>query len=388
MDAGPVIEVAVTAVAAGGDGIARAPSGQVVFVTGAGPGERVRAVVDDQKPDYLRATVIDILDASPDRVVAPCPHRAAGCGGCPWQVFTPGAQLRWKRDIVADALGRLAGEREVGVVAGAAVAPLGYRTTARMAVDEDGRPAYHRWRAGGLVTVDSCLVAHPLLAELLRTSQFAGAREVVLRVSAATGEHTVLRRPTRGPSGPRFIRERVGGRWWRVSAAAFFQSGPAAAELLLETVVGMVGDALPQGGLLVDAYAGVGVLGGAVAAARGAKLVAVESQRAAAADARANLADLDAAVVTAEVGRWEPSKRRPVDVVIADPARPGLGRPGANAVLRARPARLVLVSCDPASLARDARLLLDGGYRLAEVTALDLNPHTSHVEAVSRFDLP
>jgi 23S rRNA (uracil1939-C5)-methyltransferase len=246
----------VTGVAAGGDGIARLASGRVVFVTGAGPGERVRAVVTEERTDYLRAVVGEVIEASPDRLAAPCPHRAAGCGGCPWQVFSSDAQLRWKRDIVADALARLAGEREVAVVPVGSVPAEGYRTTVRVAVDDQGRPAYHRRGGEGLVTVDSCLVAHPALAELLRSSRFPEAREVVLRVSAATGEHTVLRRPVRGPSGPRSLRERVGGRWWRVSAAAFFQSGPAAAELLLETVAGMVGDALPPGGVLVDAYSG------------------------------------------------------------------------------------------------------------------------------------
>ncbi len=382
----PTLEVAVTGVAAGGDGIGRAPTGQVVFVAGAAPGERVRVAVTEQRADYLRATVADVLDASPDRVAAPCPHRAEGCGGCPWQIFAPDAQLRWKRDIVAEALARLAGEREIEVEAAGAVPANAYRTTVRVAIDPAGRPAYHRHRASGLVAVDSCLVTHPRLAELLRTSRFPGAREVVLRVSAATGEETVLQRPTRGPSGPRFLREAVAGRLWRVSAAAFFQSGPDAAGLLLETVTAMVGDALPKGGVLVDAYAGVGLLGGAVSAHRGARVVAIESHRAAAADARINLAHLDGTVLTTEVGRWQPPPRHRIDVVIADPARPGLGRPGTAALLRAGAARFVLVGCDPASLARDTRLLTAGGYHLREVKVLDLNPHTSHVEAVARFD--
>jgi 23S rRNA (uracil1939-C5)-methyltransferase len=386
VDARPTIELTVTGIAAGGDGIGREASGQVVFVTGAGPGERIRAAVTERRPDYLRASVTEVLDPSPDRVAAPCRHRAAGCGGCPWQIYVPRAQLRWKRDIVADCLRRLAGLRDVEVVAAGAVPPDAYRTTVRMAVDVDGRPAYHQRRDAGLVAVDSCLVVHPRLEELLRSSRFPGAREVVLRVSAATGEHTALVRPVRRSSGSRFIREEVGGRWWRVSAGAFFQSGPDAARLLLETVAATVGDALGKGGSLIDAYAGVGVLGGVIAARHTAHLVAIESHRAAAADAQVNLADIDAEVVTAEVGRWERVGGAAVDVAIADPARPGLGRPGVGALLRAHARRIVLVSCDPASLARDAQLLLAGGYRLAEVRVLDLNPHTSHVEAVARFD--
>jgi 23S rRNA (uracil1939-C5)-methyltransferase len=331
--------------------------------------------------------VADVLDRSPDRVEAPCPHRAAGCGGCPWQVFAPAAQLGWKRDIVADALGRLAGERGVEVTASGGVPPWGYRTTVRVAVDGDGRPAYHQRHDAGLVTVDSCLVTHPRLEELIRTSHFPGAREAVLRVSAATGEHTVLLRPARSAQGRAFLHEAVGGRLWRVSAASFFQSGPAAAELLSETVAALVGDALPVGGTLIDAYAGVGALGGVLAARRAAHLVAIESHRSAAADARANLADLDAEVIMTEVGRWASAPgAAPVDLVIADPARPGLGRPGVDALLASRPSRLILVGCDPASLARDVRLVTTGGYRLGQVKVLDLSPHTTHVEAVARFD--
>jgi 23S rRNA (uracil1939-C5)-methyltransferase len=386
VNAAPTVELTVTGVVAGGDGIARLSSGQVVFVAGAAPGERVRAAVTEVRADYLRATLTDVLEPSADRVVAPCPHRAAGCGGCPWQAFTPEAQLRWKRDVVAESLRRIAHLGAVPVTVAGAVPPEHYRTTVRTAVGADGRPAYHRRRDAGLVAVDSCLVAHPALERMLRTSRFPGAREVVLRVSAATGEHTVLRKPGAAHRA-HFLKERVGGRWWRVSAAAFFQSGPAAVALLQDTVSALIGDALPSGGTLVDAYAGVGVLGEAIASARRARLVAIESNRAAAADARANLVDVDATVVTGAVRAWSRAAGTPpVDVVIADPPRPGLGRPGVEALAGAEPGRLVLVSCDPASLARDVGLLAGCGYQLAEVRVLDLSPHTSHVEAAARFD--
>jgi 23S rRNA (uracil1939-C5)-methyltransferase len=264
------------------------------------------------------------------------------------------------------------------------VPPTAYRTTARLGIDSEGRPAYHRRAAAGMVSVDSCLVAHPQLEQLITTQRFPGAREVTFRVSAATGEHLSVVEP-----GPRrqlraFITEDVGGMRWRVSATSFFQSGPAAADLLLEAVSSSVGDALPPGGTLVDAYAGVGILGGVLARRAGANLEIIENQPAAAGDARFNLADLPARVVQVEVGQW---RATPADVVVADPARPGLGRPGVRALTAARPARLVLASCDPASLARDTNLLRDAGYRLAEVQVLDLFPQTAHVETVARFDV-
>jgi len=122
-------------------------------------------------------------------------------------------------------------------------------------------------------------------------------------------------------------------------------------------------------------------------AAAGASVVAIESDQPAVADARVNLADLDARVVPTEVGRWRPGKGgRPADVMVADPSRTGLGRPGVQAVGASRAGRLVLVSCDPASLARDVVLLGDAGYHLAGVTLVDSFPHTFHVETVARFD--
>jgi 23S rRNA (uracil1939-C5)-methyltransferase len=205
-----------------------------------------------------------------------------------------------------------------------------------------------------------------------------GPRQATPRVEAPQGVVVVAGRHDRA-----CLHESAGGRNWRVSARSFFQSGPAAAEVLLDAVDAAVGDALSRGERLVDVYAGVGLLGGVMAARRGPTLVAVESFGSAAADARVNLADLDAEVVHAEVGRWHPS---PADVVIADPARPGLGRPGVAAVVATQARRIVVVSCDPASLGRDAGLLAAEGYHPVTVQVTDLFPRTPHVEVVTRFD--
>ena len=383
MGAPELIELEVTGVVAGGAGIGRAPDGRVVFVDGVLPGERIRMAVTERRRDYWRAVVNTVVDASSDRLEPPCPYVRAGCGGCSWQHVDPAAQLRLKQDIVVDALRRIAHEHEPALVAPLAVPSTAYRTTARLAVDEEGRPAYHQPGAAGLVAVETCLVAHPLLQELIATQRFPGARGVTFRVSAATGEQLSLVDPGPRSQARASLHEEVAGRRWRVSITSFFQSGPAAADLLLAAVAASVGDALPRGGRLVDAYAGVGILGGVLAAQAGADLEVIENQPAAAGDARVNLAGIDARVVQEEVAQW---RATPADVVVADPARPGLGRPGVRALTAAQPARFVLASCDPASLARDTNLLRAAGYRLAAVQVLDLFPHTAHVEAVARFD--
>jgi tRNA/tmRNA/rRNA uracil-C5-methylase (TrmA/RlmC/RlmD family) len=186
-----------------------------------------------------------------------------------------------------------------------------------------------------------------------------------------------------GDTRPAFVHEEVGGRRFRISAGSFFQPGPVVAAGLTAAVSDAIGAALAEGGVLVDAYAGVGLFGSVIGSERGARVVAVESDRSSVADARVNLADLDALVVAAEVAKWRP---QPADVVVADPSRSGLGRPGTGAVAATGAARLVLVSCDPASLARDTVLLREAGWSLVSVALVDAFPHTFHTETVSRFD--
>ena len=394
------------AMVAGGVALARDDGGRVVLVEGALPGERVVARLTEQRRDFARAVVVEVVDASPDRLAPPCPALAAGCGGCSWQHVAPPAQERLKAGIVLDALRRIGRLAEPPAPVTRPLGGPALRTTLRLAVSPGGR-AGHRPRrqatgtgADAVVVADACLVAHPLVEQLLVDGRFPGATEVLLRAGVASGERLVrtdgdpddVRVPEGvvvvAGGGRAFVHEEVLGRRLRISAHSFFQSGPVAAEALAGAVVAAVGDAVAAGGHLVDAYAGVGLLASALAARQpGIRVTAIEQKRAAVSDARANLADLDARVVAAEVGRWRLRRgERPVDVVVADPARPGLGRPGVAALAGTGAPCLVLVSCDPASLARDARLLAGFGFELSSLALVDAFPHTSHVEAVARFD--
>ncbi|HVF14058.1 MAG TPA: TRAM domain-containing protein [Acidimicrobiales bacterium] len=395
-----------TAVVAGGAALAHDADGRVVFVEGALPGERVTVRLTEVRKDFARARAVEILEASPDRVAPPCPALAAGCGGCTWQHVTPEAQVGYKAEIVVDALRRIGRMADPPTPSETPLPGPALRTTARLAVSAGSDRAGHRARHDSrAVETDSCLAAHPLLEELIVDGRYPDASEVLLRVGVASGERLVQVEPAaaaanvqvpgdvlvvgRGDGRPGFVHEEVAGRRFRVSAGSFFQPGPVAAEGLVTAVSEAVGEALPAGGHLVDAYAGVGLLASTLGAARGARVTAVESDRTAVADARVNLADLDARVVRSEVGRWRRragKKAPPVDVVVADPSRPGLGRPGVAALVALAAPRLVLVSCDPASLGRDTALLSAAGYRLTSVAMVDAFPHTFHVETVCRFD--
>lgn len=378
---------------AGGEGLGRAADGRVVFVRGGIPGDLAEVEVIDERRDWMRAVATGVLEASVDRRQASCPSRRSGCGGCDWAEVTTTSELTHKVAIVTEALRRTA-RIEFTPTAGAAAPPFGYRTTIRVVGGPDGRASFRR--AAGHDTVDAtpCEVAHPRLVELLADLRVTPGVEVQLRCSHATGEVTARwdRRAGRvdglgdhvGIGADASIVEMVAGHRFRVSAASFFQSGPAAAGLLVEAVRRLVPE-LATAGRVVDAYGGVGLF--AVASVPStAAITLVETSRAAVADAEVNLADRpgDVEVIRSEVGAWrDRPDATPVDVVIADPARSGLGRPGVGALARLRPPALALVSCDPVSMARDAGLLAAAGFRLDAVEVLDLFPGTHHVETVS-----
>ena len=390
------LELRAERMAAGGDAIARDPSGRIVFITGALPGELVSVITTAEKRDYAKSVVTGVVEPSPHRVAPPCPNVARGCGGCAWQHITPAAQHEMKRDIVLDALRRTARLPDAEVVLGPPLPSERFRTSLRLGVDGDGHLGYRARRSHDVVTVDDCLVAHPLLVELIADVRLPGAAEAVLRCGDRTGERSLAWTAAAGrrvrPSGvPADVRcgwdaavtEIVAGHALRTSAGSFMQSSPQAAEALAIAVAHRAGSIVGTTHRpVVDAYGGVGLFA-VTAAADAAEIVLVEGSPSACADARHNLRDRSATIVESAVERWAAV---PADVVIADPARQGLGRDGTQALAATGCSVLVLVSCDPVSLARDAALLAAEGLVHAGSVVLDAFPHTPHVEVVTRFE--
>lgn len=383
---------------AGGEALARHADGRAVMIGGALPGERVRARVTAEKRDWLRALTVEVLEAAPERREPPCPARARGCGGCDWQHVAAEAQLPFKLGIVEEALQRTARLPGIPVSAGGSVPAWSYRTTLRLAVDADGRPGFREAGSQRPVPVTACLVAHPLLDELLRDLRLPGATEVLLRVGARTGDRLIRWTPdtlpvpttlpaTTLPAGVRtgphaHVEEIVAGVRLRVGADSFFQSSPEAAELLVDAVRRAAGEAHDWGsGPVLDAFGGVGLFSATVVPAE-RECVVVESNPSACEDARLNLAQRPARVMERPLERWKPKR---MGLVIANPARAGLGRTAVGLLAETQAPTLVLVSCDPVAFARDARLLTEQGYRLQGCEVLDLFPQTHHVEVVSRF---
>lgn len=384
--------VRVEKMAAGGDAIARLADGRVVFVDGALPDEVVEVDVHLSKRDFAKGTVRTIVEPSPDRVEPPCPALARGCGGCGWQHATATAQLRWKADVVRDALRRTARMPEALVTIGGSVPEWGYRTSLRLAVAADGRVGLRGARSHDIVPFvvgESCPVASPTLAALLPDVRVHGADEVSLRVGVGTGEATAMASTVDGTisgipahvaiGAGAVLHEHVGATRLQVSAASFFQSGPAAAELLVDTVRDMCADELAALRTpLLDAYGGGGLFSACLGVERS---IVVESSPSACADARQNVPHAQVHEMLFE--QWRPE---PVDLVVADPARAGLGRDGVAVLAATSAACVMLVSCDPVAMARDTALLVEQGWHHRESRVLDLFPQTPHVEVVTRFE--
>ncbi len=388
---GPV-EVETTGMADGGAAVARDATGRVVFVEGALPGERVTVEITSEEKRFARGRVAELIEAAPGRIDPLCPEVAHGCGGCGWAHVDPAAQRRFKADAVAEAVRRLAGIEPPAIAFGPDLAEARFRTTVRAAVD-GGRAGFRRSRSNDVVPIESCRVAHPRIEQLLVEGRWGDATEVSLRVGLATGESMAMVSPSTEDvvvpdhvrligadqldAGRRsWIHDEVCGVPFRISARSFFQGRADGAAALVDVVRAAVGAAPER---LVDLCCGVGLFAATVDAGR---VVGIESDLSAVADARVNLAPLgDAArVVPTRFQKWRPSR---ADVVIADPARHGLGKAGVERAVATGAERVVLVSCRAAAAGRDVALFAAAGYGVSAMTLVDLFPDTPHVEVVT-----
>jgi len=427
----------------GGRGLSRV-DGLVWLVEGAVPGDRVRATPVRRRSTLVEARTLELLEPSYLRRKPPCPFQGE-CGGCPWMVLEEPEQRSWKRRILEEALVRIGRFEEVRVDETVpSPSPLAYRNKLEFTFGRGGRRGavlgFHGTGSRSLVDVDRCLLqgdlANQVLAEVrsyftegagrgepalgdprrplklaIRRSGHSGrllvgllgapgpfptarpfAHQLRERVSEISGVVRLLTLPgRRGGSrtvnlaGKPWLEDTLGGTVFRLPARVFFQVNPGAAELLVRLVEELSGAG--SGTRLLDLYGGVGVLGLALAR-RGARALVCETDgQAVACGRRASKGrkELDVRFARSDVGAFLESlahSRGDWDVVVANPPRSGFGREVARGILALRPERIVLVSCDPATLARDARRLADGGFVLRRVVPVDMFPQTPHVEVV------
>ncbi len=423
---GEEYEVEVGPVAHGGHCIARTADGRVLFVRHTLPGEKVIAKVTEGETDsrYLRADAITVLDASKDRVEAPCPYAGPGkCGGCDWQHAKPGAQRRLKGEVVAEQLKRLAGltPEEAGwdgtvMPAEGDKLPAGqvpqWRTRVQFAIDEDGNAGLRKHRSHDIELIDHCMIAAPGVSELGVEKQ-DWPQMATVEAIAATGsqDRQVVLTPRPGGRlplveldkpvsvlrveekdggvhrvhGRPFVRERADGRTYRVGMGGFWQVHPQAADTLIKAV--MQGLMPRKGEMALDLYCGVGIFAGALAERLGetGAVLGIESTKRAVEDARHNLADFPR--VRIEQGKVEQILPKTgiteCDLVVLDPPRAGAGKQTVRHITGLSARRIAYVACDPAALARDLGYFKENGYKVRTLRVFDLFPMTHHVECVA-----
>jgi tRNA/tmRNA/rRNA uracil-C5-methylase (TrmA/RlmC/RlmD family) len=414
---GQVVEVTAGDAAHGGWCVARPADGPVVFVRHALPGERVLARVTEVTSRLARAEAVEILAPSPDRVMPPCPHaRPGGCGGCDWQHAALPAQRSLKAAVIRQQLRRMARiDREITVEAlPGDQEGLGWRTRVQFAVRADGVAGLRAHRSHEVIDVGACLIAHRAITDLALTGRrWPGETSVEALVSTGSGERAVIVSPGRSAGTSReplaadavlrragsrnhrltpvrgrgYLSQHAAGRDWRVSAGAFWQVHPGAADALTGAILASLE---PQpGDAALDLYCGAGLFAGVLAPAvgPGGTVIGVEADDAAVRDARHNLREWpwarvhrgDVAAVLARGGL------PPARLAVADPPRSGLAREVIDYLGTAGHGvrRLAYVSCDPATLARDIGLLAGRGWALDSLRAFDAFPMTHHVECVA-----
>lgn len=399
--------------------------GRIVFVSGAVPGERVRARVERRKQQVVWATVTGVLEASPDRREPPSDP---ACGGMTYAHIDYARQLRLKGEVVVDAMRRIGRITLPDPVTVAASPERGYRLRANFHL-AGGRAVFYRGGThqpcdpaatgqvsdGTMASVDAVVQAIgsrlAACASLAVAENIAGSQRVAHLEPKDGARLDDLAGRLEMPSGVIGVTTSSRGRFvtiggsptvtdtaddlfsgdspvgtlpaWTRRASSFFQGNRFLTGALVRRVL-----ALAEGDLCADLYAGVGLFAVALAA-RGAQVVAVEGDRSSGADLVANagpfrerLRVVRAPVEQVAADRPDP----PPDLVIVDPPRTGVSAEALQGILAWQAARIVYVSCDPATLARDGARLGDAGYALRSIEAFDLFPNTPHIESVAAFD--
>lgn len=351
--------------------LSRDNDGEILFVEKLLPGEKALAAETYRKGKTRFARIETLNESSGLRVDEPCPYVAKGCGGCDWQHIEPTAQSAFKREIIVDALVRIAkigtyDEVEDLVAPTEILDQVGYRTTARI-FTRGGQWGFKKAHSNETVIIEHCMVLDSETGQLANDGATAYAHE--------QGENEISIRRSPDP----FL-----GIPMKVSPKSFYQSHIDAPVVLTDYVMSIVKD-LGKNLNCVDLYSGVGVFAMALATA-GHKVVAVEGNPNAVKDAKLNCKDLAVEVINKDVSKYRYAKDLPAcDVLIADPSREGITKLAIDGVLSAKAKTVILVSCDPAAGARDISLLKEAGYELESVVPFDLFGNTHHIEMISRL---
>ena len=386
------LQLTVGPPANGGSCVAR-HDGRVVFVRYALPGEEVLARVTGERGSHWHAEVVEVLEASPDRVDSLCPIAGAdGAGCCDLAFVTPEAARRIKGDVVANQLGRLGGYEWSGVAEEVGSAgTTGWRTRVRLDTNGEGHAGYHRYHSAELVTDLTCAQLPAGMLAGLDGSRWPPGAELHVALDDEGKRHVVQTGPGRASKATTQVIEgsyeatqRVGQRVWRVPVTAFWQAHRDAASVYSGLIAEWA--QLSPGMSALDLYGGAGVFAAVLEESVGGTghVTTVDTSRGSSRAARATLADLgQVSVVTDSVRRVVSGRRGRTDVAVLDPPRTGAGREVIDLLAAAGVPRIIHIGCEAASFARDVGLYRGHGYEVEELRVFDSFPLTHHVECVA-----
>lgn len=397
----------------GGEAIGRLPDGRAAFVPLALPGEKVRAAVVEDKRGFARLRLLEVLEPSPRRVAPTCPHFGE-CGGCHYQHLPYEDQAAVKTEIVRDQLRRIAGLEDPPVANTMPnLFPYNYRNHIQFHLDSQGQLGFKRQRSDEVLAVRECYLPEGPLNEIWPQLDFEAMPEIErvgLRLGAGDEVQMILESrgvelpdlsieemplsvvhlsPTGGVvlAGSNHLVMEVLERPFRVSAGAFFQVNTVMAAMMLAHLLNELKKraALGPQATVLDVYCGVGLFSAFLAPLCG-QLVGIEASLAACDDFMVNLDEFDhVELYEAPAEQVLPALEIQPAAVVVDPPREGLLPAALDGIVRLAPPVLAYVSCDPATLARDAGRLAAAGYRLEQTTPFDLFPQTYHIETISFF---
>ncbi len=393
----------------GGDALGRLEDGRAVFVPFGLPGERVRVRLTEEKKNFARGEIVEILEPSPERIEARCKHFGE-CGGCHYQNLSYKKQLGAKTEILIDQLKRI-GKIENPPVQKmmACPSPWNYRNHVAFSLNEAGKLGFQASNSNNVVPITECHLPKASINALWPQLEFESNTNVE-RVSLWAGkdEDLMLVLESNSPKPPELEIEtgisvthvyeenavilagndhtfiQVLDRDFRVSAASFFQVNTMMAEKMVEHLLTYLPVTLST--ILLDVYCGVGLFS-AFLAPKCKSVIGIEASPSACEDFSLNLDEFDNVELYEGVAENViPHLEAEPDIVLVDPPRAGLDKTVVDGILKLNPQIIAYVSCDPSTLARDAARLLNGGYQLKQVTPFDLFPQTYHIESISLFE--
>jgi len=405
-------EVTLEKLTYGGEAMGRLPDGRAVFVPFGLPNEQVRVELTEDKKNFARGKLIDLLKASSERIEPKCKHFGK-CGGCHYQNLPYEKQLQAKTEILRDQLQRI-GKIENPQIRQMIASPLewNYRNHVQFHLTAEGKVGFINAKGNSTLPIEECHLPETGINAFWRELQFESNKEVD-RVSLRAGQNEELMvvLESENPETPEIEIEadvsvvhlfdehaivlagqdnllfNISGKDFRVSAASFFQVNTVMAEKMVEYLISKL--PVTPSTTLLDVYCGVGLFS-KFFAAKCQQVIGIETSESACEDFAFNLDEFDNVelyegaaedVLPGLAGRLDSST-----YAIVDPPRAGIERHALDAILSIKPQIIAYVSCDPSTLARDAARLIYGGYRLVDVTPFDLFPQTYHIESISIFE--